>query len=150
NGTTALMMAATSGSAEAVKVLLDHGAEVNAKETAHGQTAIMFAAALNRTAVAKLLASRGADLGVETAVRKLERVRFDQDGNIVDDKPAGGRGGAGANREAAPKAATPEAEQLNVFARSIGFDSAEYKIDTAAADKAQLDVLAKAIGRKEV
>src|SRR5262249_44206167 len=58
--------------------------------------------------------------------------------------------GAGANREGAPKAATPEAEQLDVFARSIGFDSAEYKIDTAAADKAQLDVFAKAIGRKEV
>ena len=59
NGTTALMMAATSGNADAVKVLLDHGAEINAKEKAHGQTPIMFAAALNRTAVVKLLASRG-------------------------------------------------------------------------------------------
>ncbi len=149
NGTTALMMAATSGSADAVKVLLDHGAEINAKESAHGQTALMFAAALNRTAVVKLLASRGADLNVETAVKKLERVRFDQDGNIVEDKAAG-RGGAGANREAGKKAATPDAEALNVFARSIGFDEAEYKIDTAAADKAALDVFAKSIGRKEV
>ncbi len=147
NGTTALMMAATSGSADAVKVLLDRGAEINAKETAHGQTALMFAAALNRTAVVKLLTSRGASLEVETAVRKLERVRFDQDGNIVDDKaPAKG---AGANREGGAKAATPDAENLNTFARSIGFESAEYKIDTAAAEKAQLDVLAKAVGLKE-
>ena len=32
NGTTALMTAAASGSADAVKMLLDHGANVNAKE----------------------------------------------------------------------------------------------------------------------
>jgi ankyrin repeat protein len=153
NGTTALMMAASSGNADAVKVLLDHGADINAKETAHGQTALMFAAALNRTPVVKLLASRGADVNVETAVRKLERVRFDQDGNIVEDKPAGGgRGGAGAAGAAggAPKAATPEAAALDSFARSIGFESAEYKIDTAAADKAQLDSFAKSIGLKGV
>src|SRR5205823_3378098 len=30
------------------------------------------------------------------------------------------------------------------------FDSAEYKIDTAAADKAALDAFAKSVGRKEV
>jgi len=149
NGTTALMMAASSGNADAVKVLLDHGADINAKETAHGQTALMFAAALNRTPVVKLLASRGADVNVETSVRKLERVRFDQDGNIVEDKPAGGRGGAGAASEMT-KAATPEEEQLNLFARSIGLESAVYKIDTAAADKAQLDTFAKSVGFKEV
>jgi ankyrin repeat protein len=148
NGTTALMLAASSGSADAVKVLLDHGAEINAKETAHGQTALMFAAALNRTPVVKLLASRGADVNLETAVRKLERVRFDQDGNIVEDKPAGARGAA-AGAAGPAKAATPEEEQLDTFARSIGFQSAEYKIDTAAADKAQLDKFAKSIGLKE-
>ena len=149
NGTTALMMAASSGSPDAVKILLDRGADINAKESAHGQTALMFAAALNRTAVVKLLASRGATLDVETSVRKLERVRFDQDGNIVEDKPAG-RAGAAREGGAAPKAATPDAEALDVFARSIGFESAEYKIDTAAAEKAQLDVFAKSVGFKEV
>ncbi|MBZ5601879.1 MAG: ankyrin repeat domain-containing protein [Acidobacteriia bacterium] len=143
NGTTALMMAATSGGADAVKVLLDKGADVNAKENAHGQTAIMFASALNRASVVKLLTSRGAQLDLETSVRKLERVRFDQDGNIVDDKAAAKKGEA-------VKAATPEAEQLNVFARSIGFESAEYKIDTAAAEKNQYDVFAKSVGFKEV
>ena len=45
-GATPLMAAATSGSVEAVGRLLDHGAFVNARETANGQTALMFAACL--------------------------------------------------------------------------------------------------------
>ena len=41
---TALMMASRSGNLEAVKALLDHGAQVNAKENLRGTTAIMWAA----------------------------------------------------------------------------------------------------------
>ena len=95
NGTTPLMTAAASGSAAAVKVLLDHGANVNAKEDAHGQTAVMFAAALDRAAVVKLLLERGADPNITTKSSKLERVRFDQDGNVIPATaaPAGGRRG---------------------------------------------------------
>src|SRR5580704_12331787 len=88
NGTTALMLAASSGSAEAVKVLLDRGASVNAKESVHGQTALMFAAALNRDAAIKVLTAHGAEVNTATPVRKMERVRFDQDGNIVEERPA--------------------------------------------------------------
>ena len=54
------MLAAAAGNVEAVSVLLDAGAEVNAQETARGQTALMFAAAYNRVDVIKLLARRGA------------------------------------------------------------------------------------------
>jgi len=122
NGTTALMMAAASGSVEAVKVLLDHGADVNAKESAYGQTALMFAAALNRDAVIKLLMTRGAAPNVATAVRKLERVRFDQDGNIVEDRPAG-RGAGGNASAAAPE--DPQGD-LDAFAHSLGLKSAVY------------------------
>ena len=43
-GATPLMAAATSGSVDAVRALLDHDAFVNARETANGQTALMFAA----------------------------------------------------------------------------------------------------------
>ena len=68
NGTTVLMTAAASGNADAVKVLLDHGADLKAKENVHGQTALMFAAALNRAAVVKLLLARGADANVATKV----------------------------------------------------------------------------------
>jgi uncharacterized protein len=95
NGTTALMTAAAAGDAASVKVLLDRGADVKAKESAHGQTALMFAAALDRAAVVKLLLDRGAEANAASSSRTVERVRFDQDGNIVD-TPAGRGGGRGA------------------------------------------------------
>ncbi len=122
NGTTALMLAASSGSADAVKVLLDHGAAINAKEAVHGQTALMFAAALNRDAVIKLLLARGADANVATAIRKLEKVRFDQDGNIVEDRPAAKGAGTNAAEETNPHA------DLDALARSLGFKSSEYRL----------------------
>ena len=118
NGTTALMLAAASGSVDAVKVLLDHGADVNAKEGSHGQTALMFAAALNRDAVIKLLLARGGDANFATPVNKMERVRFDQDGNIVEDRPA--RAGANATSDSDPQG------ELNAFAHALGFKSAVY------------------------
>src|SRR6266853_1555112 len=124
NGTTALMIAAASGSAGAVEVLLSHGASINAKETVHGQTALMFAAALNRDAAIKLLLARGADANVATPVRKLEKVRFDQDGNIVEDRPAGPAKGTSAN---AAEETNPQSD-LDALAHSLGFKSSEYRL----------------------
>lgn len=123
NGTTPLMIAAASGNTDAVKVLLDHGAEINAKESAYGQTALMFAASLDREAVVRLLRARGADANIATAVRKMERVRFDQDGNIVEDRPAARTPAAGA----AAEEQNPQAE-LDALAHALGFKSAEYKL----------------------
>jgi ankyrin repeat protein len=150
NGTTALMVAASSGSAGAVKVLLDHGADVKTKENAHGQTALMFAAALDRTAVVKLLLERGSEIDAVTPAKTVERVRFDQDGNIVDTPVGGARGGRGGrgNRggaavsaqdadkadEAADAAAAADAtkkaletsqDELNALSHAMGFQSAE-------------------------
>jgi ankyrin repeat protein len=146
NGTTALMTAAASGSAAAVKLLLDRGADIGARESVHGQTALMFAAALNRTDAVKVLMARGADPNITTKVNKLERVRFDQDGNIVE-TPAGGRGGRGgrggaaaadngaaepadpAAAAAAAKAALESAKSdLDVLARSLGMQAAEIRL----------------------
>jgi len=151
NGTTALMTAAASGSADAVRVLLDHGADVKAKEKAHGQTALMFAAALDRTAVVKLLIEHGSEIDAITPAKTVERVRFDQDGNIVD-TPAGGgrgaRGGRGGGRglsaqeadkadEAADAAAAVDAhkkaletaqDELNALSHALGFQSAEMRL----------------------
>ena len=124
NGTTALMFAASSGSTDAVQELLDRGASVNAKES-HGQTALMFAAAQNRASVVKLLVTRGGDADVATAVRKLERVRFDQDGNIVQDKKPAANG-APAAVEADPSI------PLNVLAHALGLKSAVYLPDVNA------------------
>jgi ankyrin repeat protein len=129
NGTTALMTAAASGSAAAVKLLLDRGAEINAKETVHGQTALMFAAALDRVEAVKLLLARGADAAVASTTKKLERVRFDQDGNIVETPaPGAGRGGAGGGRGAAggrgvfpmPSDAATLKSDLDTLAHAIG------------------------------
>ena len=142
NGTTVLMAAAGAGNADAVKLLLDHGADVNAKESAHGQTAAMFAAALGRDAVVRVLATHHADLNIATSSRKLEHVRFDQDGNVVEDKPAGGRGGG--------PGGTDVQEQLDTFAHAIGRESAVLLIDTAAADNDALNVFARGTGLKEV
>jgi ankyrin repeat protein len=150
NGTTPLMMAAASGSVDAVKALLDHGANLNTKESAHGQTALMFAAALNRAAVIKVLTANGADANIATNVRKLERVRFDQDGNVVEEKaPAkgtekAGAGGpksdeaAGEQDEAALAKAREAAEaaqrsDLDVLAHALAFTSVEYRLAKPAA-----------------
>ncbi|HEX4595627.1 MAG TPA: ankyrin repeat domain-containing protein [Bryobacteraceae bacterium] len=137
NGTTPLMMAAASGSAEAVSALLRHRANVNAKESAHGQTALMFAAALNRAAAIKVLMANGADAGIATSVRKLERVRFDQDGNVVEEKagekapekpeatPEHDEAAAAKAREAAEAA---QRSDLDVLAHALAFKSVEYRL----------------------
>ena len=49
------MTAARTGNADAVKVLLDHGANVNAKEKTLGETALMWAAAENHADAAREL-----------------------------------------------------------------------------------------------
>ena len=52
-GETPLMLAARAGNADAVKVLLIAGAQVNAQETWNGQTALMWAAAEGHAASCK-------------------------------------------------------------------------------------------------
>jgi uncharacterized protein len=157
NGTTVLMTAAASGNADAVKVLISSGADVKAKESAHGQTALMFAAALNRDAVVQLLLAHGAEANVTTKVAKVERVRFDQDGNIVEDRPGapaaagggrGGRGGRGAATEApAPPAQTAAAQDKADEAADAqaASDAAKAANETA---KAELNTLARALELK--
>jgi ankyrin repeat protein len=141
NGTTALMLAASSGSVEAVEILLKNNAKIDAKESAHGQTALMFAAALNRDAVVRSLVTRGANVNIATSVHKLEHVRFDQDGNIVEDRPGGGRGGAAAKTPevedvekaaAMAKAANEVAKSdLDALSHAMGLRSAEFRIAKA-------------------
>jgi ankyrin repeat protein len=49
-----------------VKVLLDHGAQVNAKETWGGTTALMWAVSERHSDVVKLLVERGADVNAKS------------------------------------------------------------------------------------
>jgi ankyrin repeat protein len=71
NGTSALMLAATSGKTDAVRLLVDKGANVNATEKARNETALMFAAASGRPEVIQVLTAKGADTNATTKVLDL-------------------------------------------------------------------------------
>ena len=65
-GEDALMAAARTGKVDAIKELLDHGVDVNAKESLRGQTALMGAVLENHLDAAKYLLERGADINSYT------------------------------------------------------------------------------------
>ena len=58
---TSLHLAAASGNADMVTLLLDRGADVNALETESGQTPLIFAADENRVDAIRVLLKRGAN-----------------------------------------------------------------------------------------
>ena len=55
------MLAAASGNAESVRLLIEHTSDPNAYESANGETALMFAAALDRVDGVRELLTHGAD-----------------------------------------------------------------------------------------
>ena len=61
-GRTLLMLAARTGNVDALKLLLSHGASVNAVETRTGTTALMWAALENRADAVRALTKAGADV----------------------------------------------------------------------------------------
>jgi ankyrin repeat protein len=67
------MEASRTGNSKAVQVLLDHGAQVNAKETLRGTTAIMWAAEQNHADVIRLLVARGADPSVQSVISEPKK-----------------------------------------------------------------------------
>ena len=64
SGVTALHLAAASGNAALVQLLVEHGADVNAKEAEWGQTPLIFAAAQNRADAIRALLAAGADAAI--------------------------------------------------------------------------------------
>lgn len=67
-GESALMTCANTGTAPAVRELLDKGADVNARESKEQQTALMWAAAEKHPEVVKLLIERGANVNAVSRV----------------------------------------------------------------------------------
>ena len=63
---TALMTVARTGTPDAVRVLVAHGADVNARDEVHGQTALMWAAARGNAPAIHVLAEVGADIHART------------------------------------------------------------------------------------
>jgi ankyrin repeat protein len=66
SGETVLMSASFAGNVDTVKVLLDRGAGVNAKEAAKGQTALMWAASQGHREVVRVLLDHGADVNARS------------------------------------------------------------------------------------
>jgi ankyrin repeat protein len=60
------MEAARSGSVKALRVLMDHGADVNAREALRGTTALMWAASQGHAAAVRFLIEHGADIGAQS------------------------------------------------------------------------------------
>ncbi|HXI38918.1 MAG TPA: ankyrin repeat domain-containing protein [Bryobacteraceae bacterium] len=73
-GATGLFFAADRGNVEIIRILLDHGANVNVKDTFYGATALSWATQKERWEVIKLLLGKGATAGADdvlmTAVEK--------------------------------------------------------------------------------
>jgi ankyrin repeat protein len=67
-GETVLMRAAHAGDLATVEALLEHGANIGAKEPVRHQTALMWALGENNTDVAKLLIKHGADINATTTL----------------------------------------------------------------------------------
>src|SRR5262252_1302076 len=67
-GRTLLMLAARTGSAEAVKLLVAHGGSVNGVESRTGTTALMWAASENRAAAVRALVAAGAEVNARSKV----------------------------------------------------------------------------------
>jgi ankyrin repeat protein len=72
-GETALMTVARTGKVDAAKVLLEHGAKVDAKENWHGETALMWATAQSHPAMMRELIARGADVNARSNSENWER-----------------------------------------------------------------------------
>src|SRR5207244_9164737 len=68
SGETVLMNCARAGDVRAVKALLAHGADVNAKEPSHDQTALMWAAAERHPQVVEALIASGADVQARSRI----------------------------------------------------------------------------------
>lgn len=66
SGETPLMVAARTGHRDVAALLLDKGADVNAREATHNQTALMWAFSRKHLDVARLLVERGADIRART------------------------------------------------------------------------------------
>jgi ankyrin repeat protein len=116
----AVMTCAWTGNAEAIKLLLDHGADPNAKETGRGQTALMWALDQKHLDAARLLIGHGADViahskngftpllfaakqgDIETIRMLLKAGAKVNDGTPLKNRPAGRRAAPAPSGNAIP------------------------------------------------
>ncbi len=85
-GATPLMAAAMAGNVEAIDLLIERGAWINARETENGQTPLMFAAWENRPDAIRALVRHGALSGLMSFVVSMIEERVDEYGNPLPDR----------------------------------------------------------------
>jgi ankyrin repeat protein len=124
-GATPLMLAAASGHADAVKLLLEQaGGDPNAAESANGETALMFAAALDRADAIRELLAHGADAARTSKLVDLTGVSAPEEtlqNTIRDAQNAKSASVSGAPRPAAAPAA-PAGRGVAGVTRSFAFN----------------------------
>jgi ankyrin repeat protein len=93
---TPLMVIARTTNVAAARLLLDNGANVNAKESQKSQTALMWAAAQSQPEMVKELVKRGADLNARASVNNMSTASYNPAGfmdwpaNVSSEPRAGG------------------------------------------------------------
>src|SRR5207244_5543504 len=88
-GETPLMLASRTGNLNAVKLLIDRGANVNNADEFKGYTALMFAATENQPEVARLLIERGADVNAHSRHFEFGALK-EADGGALMERAEGG------------------------------------------------------------
>ena len=126
-GETSLMTAARTGSVEAVRVLLDHGAMVEAKESVRGQTALMWAVVENHPDVVRFLHQRGANINATSSVFVPPPIRPDRVGQAA---------GAGITRQKAQSAPQGKMTPLLYAARDGNLEMVRLLLQLGADVKA--------------
>ncbi len=97
DGQTALMLAARVGSLDIAKLLVERGADVNAKEAWRDQTALIWAVDGNFPELTQLLIDNGADVNVRASAN-------DWDSQITSEPRAQYRPVGGLTRSCTPHA----------------------------------------------
>jgi ankyrin repeat protein len=121
SGETPLMHAARGGSVAAIEALLEHGADVDATESARRQTALMWAVANRHPEITRRLVDAGADVTARTDTWR--RVY-----NMGGSRSAGSASGSIALQEVVEGGSTP----LLFAARSGDVDSARILVAAGA------------------
>jgi ankyrin repeat protein len=127
-GETALMTATRTGKLDAIRLLIDRGAAVNAKEEVRGQTALMWAVLENHPDAVKLLLEKGADINAQTAVVIPDGTTAEPQGTSGDI----GAHGPGVYRPRAIPAPSGGMTALNFAAREGNMEIARILVDAKA------------------
>jgi len=84
------MTAARTGNVDSIKLLVETGAKIDARENWQGQTALMWAAAQNNAAAVRTLVSLGADKNERSKLLSFPEFKWETSGMVVTVLPRGG------------------------------------------------------------